>query len=312
MNSNAQISKDNILLARFGDRLQTKVSLAPYTTLHIGGPAQYLIEVETASDAIDALRLSREADIPFHFLAGGSNVLVSDEGLVGLVVIDKTRTAEWYDTYTVRVSGGYPLDKLVSELSQRGWGDLSFAAGIPGSVGGALAGGAGAFGHLVCEYLREADILHRDGTIETLPAQALGIDYRYSEIKNRRDIILFAELGNFTQDNPRLLLEACAAIRAERETKHPGQHLPSAGSFFKNLPPSKPGGRRTPAGKLLEEAGVKSLRFGDAGVFENHANMIVNYGHATACEVNQLADEMALRVKDKFGIILEREVQYLC
>ncbi len=312
MNSPKQISKENNLLARFGKRLQTNARLAPYTTLRIGGPAQYLIETETTGEVIDALRLAREANIPFHFLAGGSNVLISDEGLAGLVAIDKTKTAEWWDNHTVRVSGGYPLDRLVTELSQRGWGDISFAAGIPGSVGGALAGGAGAFGHLVCEYLREADILHRDGTIETLPAQALGIDYRCSKIKNRGDIIIYAELGSFLQDDPGHLQEACSAIRTERETKHPGQHLPSAGSFFKNLPPSEPGGRRTPAGKLLEEAGVKSLRFGDAGVFEKHANIIVNYGHATAREVNQLAEEMARRVKDKFGIHLEREVQYLC
>ncbi|MBN2329233.1 MAG: UDP-N-acetylenolpyruvoylglucosamine reductase, partial [Candidatus Omnitrophica bacterium] len=125
-------------------------------------------------------------------------------------------------------------------------------------------------------------------------------------------IILSADLGPFDREDANELLESCERIRADREGKHPGRDLPSAGSFFKNLPPSEPDGRRIAAGKVLEEAGVKSLRFGDAGVFEKHANIIVNYGQASACDVNRLADEMARLVKEKFGIILEREVQYLC
>ncbi|MGC9329754.1 MAG: UDP-N-acetylmuramate dehydrogenase, partial [Candidatus Hinthialibacter sp.] len=151
-----------------------------------------------------------------------------------------------------------------------------------------------------------------DGSVETASAQGLGIQYRCSEARRRGDIILAAEMGPFEMRDAEELLEACKRIRADREGKHPGRNLPSAGSFFKNLPPTEPGGRRTPAGKVLEEAGAKSLRFGDAGVFEKHANIIVNYGRATARDVNQLADEMARLVQEKFGIILEREVQYLC
>lgn len=300
------------LRSRFGERVQQNVRLSGYATLRIGGPAQYLIEVETTDELIDACYLAMQNGAPFYFLAGCSNVLIDDDGLPGLVVINKTSTIDWYANYTARVAGGYNLDLFVTETAQRGWADLSFAAGIPGSLGGALAGGAGAFGHLVCEYLREAKVLHRNGNVEILPVVELGIQYRGSEVKNRQDIILEAELGPFTQGNANELLDACQQIRAEREVKHPGQHLPSAGSFFKNLPPSEPGGRRLPAGTFLEEAGVKTLRYGDAGVFEKHANIIVNYGHATAADVNRLADEMARRVWEKFGIALEREVQYLC
>lgn len=300
------------LRSRFAERLQTNVPLSGYTTLRIGGPAQYLLEVKTVDELLDASYLAQKSNIPFYFLAGGSNVLISDEGLIGLTVINRIETIDWYANYTVRISSGYPLDRFVTETAQRGWGDLSFAAGIPGSVGGGLAGGAGAFGHLVCEYLREAKVLHRDGNVEILPVKELGIQYRSSEVKNRQDIILEAELGPFSHGKAEEFLHACHQIRTEREQKHPGSNFPSAGSFFKNLPPTEPGGRRQPAGKFLDEAGVKNLRFGDAGVFEKHANIIVNYGHATASEINQLANEMARRVKEKFGITLEREVQYLC
>ncbi len=300
------------LRARFGGRLQSHVPLAPYTTLRIGGPAEYLLEVHTAEELIAAYRTCREAHIPFYLFAGCSNLLISDRGLTGLVLINKTDSIVWHEDYTVAVAGGYNLDRLVSETCERGWADLTFAAGIPGSLGGALIGGAGAFGHLVCEYLQTADVLRKDGTVEAVSRDDLGIGYRTSEAKKRGDIILTMKMGPFTPGSKDDLLREADRIRVEREIKHPGPELPSAGSFFKNLPPLEPGGHRIPAGKYLEEAGAKGLRVGDAGVFEKHANIIVNHGHATAEQVNRLADLMAERVQEKFGILLEREVQYLC
>ena len=118
-------------------------------------------------------------------------------------------------------------------------------------------------------------------------------------------------MGPFVPDDSQALTQRIDRIKAERETKHPGNDLPSAGSFFKNLSPAEPGEKRIPAGKYLDEAGVKGLRIGDAGVFDKHANIIVNYGHATAAQVNELAESMARRVRERFGIELEREVQYI-
>ncbi|MFB3785497.1 MAG: UDP-N-acetylmuramate dehydrogenase [bacterium] len=300
------------LRARFGGRLRQHVPLASYTTLRIGGPAEYLLEAHTTEELITACRACLEAQIPFYLFAGCSNLLISDRGLAGLVLINKTDSIAWHEDFTVAAAGGYNLDRLVSETCERGWSDLTFAAGIPGSLGGALIGGAGAFGHLVCEYLRAADILRKDGTVAAVSRDGLGIGYRTSEAKKRGDIILTAVMGPFTPGAKDALREEADRIRAEREIKHPGPKLPSAGSFFKNLPPLEPGGHRIPAGKYLEEAGAKKLRVGDAGVFEKHANIIVNHGNATAEQVNRLADLMAERVKEKFGILLEREVQYLC
>ncbi|MBN2329636.1 MAG: FAD-binding protein, partial [Candidatus Omnitrophica bacterium] len=172
---------ENELRSRFGERLQTNASLKPYTTLRIGGPARFLIEVEKRANLIEAYRLALNYRIPFYFLAGCSNVLISDDGLPGLAVINRCRSIEWRGDRTVRIEGGCSLDRFVTELSKRGWADLSFAAGIPGSVGGALAGGAGAYGRLVCEYLQQADVLHCDGGVETMAAEGLGIQYRSSE-----------------------------------------------------------------------------------------------------------------------------------
>ncbi len=299
------------ILSRFGDRIKRGKTLACYTAFKIGGPAEYLLEATSTDDIIEAKRLAIKINIPFYFLAGCSNVLISDDGLPGLVVINKTSSIEWCDDYSVQVDSGYNLNQLVVEVSQRGWGNLSFAAGIPGSIGAALAGGAGAYGHLVCEFLIDANILEDDGTVKTIQSKELDIEYRTSSLKKHNSIMLYATLGNFKPVDPVELMETCHKLLEERELKHPSIDLPCAGSFFKNLAPSQPGERRTPAGKLLEEAGVKPLRFGGAGIFEKHANIIVNYGGATAADVNNLADEMARRVKDKFGVTLEREVQYL-
>lgn len=294
-----------------GKCLNTQIPLAPYTTLQIGGPAEFFIEATTQEQIISAYQIAKEQGIRFTFLAGCSNVLIDDAGIPGLVVINKTQQIRWNDDCTVDVDGGYNLDQFVFETSKRGWADISFAAGIPGSIGGAIVGGAGAFGNLVHEFVIEARMLYKDGTVESVPVGSLGITYRNSEARKRGDILLGAKMGPFKSGDADELLANIEKIKAQREEKHPQTHQPSAGSFFKNLPPAEPGGWRVPAGKYLDEAGVKGMRVGNAGVFEKHANIIINLGGATSEDINQLANEMAHRVKEKFDIQLEREVQYL-
>ncbi len=296
-----------------GNALRFNVALAPYTSLHIGGPAEMLVEANDVDTLAKAYQLAKQHDINVWFLAGCSNVLIHDDGLKGLVILNRTQTIRWDDeNLQVTVDGGYNLDRLIFEISDRGWADITFAAGIPGSVGGALVGGAGAFGNLVHSFLLEADILRKSGERLTVLVEDLGIEYRTSEAKKRGDIILTAKMGNFVRGDRESNLAEIKRIKTMRDEKHPSYgNSYSAGSFFKNLPPEEPGGWRVPAGKLLEEVGCKGLRVGGAGVFEKHANIIVNYGDATAADVNELANEMARRVKEKFNIELEREVQYL-
>ena len=162
------------LLPLFSESLKQHIPLAPYTTFRIGGPAEFLIEAQTMDDIITARRVTLQENIPFYLLAGCSNVLISDEGLRGLVVINKTRHIEWNDDFSVLVESGAVLDEFVSETSRRGWADITFAAGIPGSVGGALIGGAGAFGHLVHEFLLEATILKTDGDVPPSSRRSAG------------------------------------------------------------------------------------------------------------------------------------------
>ena len=305
------MSIESHLADRFGDEFEQQVPLSNYTTLKIGGPAQFLVVAKTSEEIVDAYKLCLENDCRFYLLGGGSNLLISDTGLSGLVVINQTESIDWHDDKTVTVSGGYELDQFVGDCSKQGWGDMTFAAGIPGSLGGALAGGAGAFGHLVSEYFIQAKVLLMDGHVVECGVKELGVQYRSSDLKKRGDIILDVTMGTFTSTDPCGLLNEVQRIKSERETKHPGSSLPSAGSFFKNLPTQEPGGHRIPAGKYLDEAGVKEMRVGDAAVFEKHANIIVNHGHATAKQVDELAKQMAQRVEEQFGIKLEREVQFL-
>lgn len=297
----------------FGDAIRFNEPLAPYTSIHIGGPAEMFLEVTDVKTLVKAYHVALEHNSKIWFLAGCSNVLIHDDGLNGLVLINKTNHIAWDDDrQQVTVDGGYNLDQLIFEISDRSWSDITFAAGIPGSLGGALIGGAGAFGNLVHSFFLEADIMRPTGECLTVPVEDLGIEYRTSAAKKRGDIILTATMGNFKIGDREKNLAEIKRIKTMRDEKHPSYgNSYSAGSFFKNLPPEEPGGWRVPAGKLLDECNCRGLRVGGAGVFDKHANIIVNYGNATCADVNELANEMAARVKAKFNIDLEREVQLL-
>ena len=293
-----------------GVRLKRGVPLAGYTTLRIGGPAEILVEAVEEQSLVEVLIMCLRHGVPVRLMGEGSNILVADEGLEGVTIVNRVARIAWLQEGSVAVSGGFSLDEFVRSAADIGWQGLEFAAGIPGSVGGGLVGGAGAFGSLLADFLLSATIIDTRGGICELSAGDLGISYRHSEARDRGDIILEARFQGLRRRNPQAIHTEIDRIKRERTSKHPGPDLPSAGSFFKNLPPERPGGFRVPAGKYLDEAGVKGLRIGDAQVFERHANIIVNRGHATADDVNRLADEMATRVKMMHGIDLVREVLY--
>ena len=293
-----------------GVRLKQEAPLADYTTLRIGGAAEILAEITEQEALPQVYRVCRRNRIPVRFVAGGSNILIADEGLEGVTIVNRINRISWSEEGGVLVSGGFWLDDLVVQSAERGWHGLEFAAGIPGSVGGGLAGGAGAFGHLLGDFLLSAEVLDMKGRLREVAAEELGISYRTSKARERGDIILTARFHRLRRGETQAIRSEIERIKHQRTAKHPGPDLPSAGSFFKNLPPEEPGGFRVPAGKYLDEAGVKGLRMGDAHVFEKHANIIVNRGHATAADVNRLADEMARRVKEMHGITLVREVLF--
>ena len=300
------------LAGLFGPALRTAVPLAPYTWMRVGGPAEFLLEADTADAVIRARAACRRWGIPFVLLGGGSNVVVDDAGLAGLVVIHRAAGLHWDDDrMTLTAAGGADLDTVVAAVSRRGWGDLTFAAGIPGTVGGGLAGGAGAYGHLLVDGVRSARVLGADGSVAEVAAADLGVGYRRSDALERGDIVLAVTFAGFRRADAADLAARIAEIRADRVRKHPAEDLPCAGSFFKNLPPVESGGRRVPAGRVLDACGAKGMRHGGAAVFERHANIIVNTGGATAADILALADALAERVRRERGITLEREVRYL-
>lgn len=285
--------------------------LAPHTTFRIGGPADLYVEAVSADELTVAITAARAADAPLFLLGGGSNLLVLDGGMEGLVVADRTRG--WsLDGSVLRVASGEPLAPLVETLAAQGVGGLDFLAGIPGTVGGAVTGNAGAYGRDTASVLLTVRIL-RDGAVVDVRPGELEYAYRASLLKRTAAdgapaaVVLEAQIrvDPAPAEDP---MTPVAEILEHRAGRLPTEELGCAGSWFKNLPPEDDGGMRRAAGYLLDQVGCKGMRSGDAEVFARHANIIVNRGRATARDVLALSERMRGLVAARFGIYLETEV----
>ena len=282
--------------------------LSELTTLRVGGPASLLCPIHNPDQAQRFHAIARQNDIPLFILGGGSNVLAADRGFDGMVL--KVATDHLARQGEVITAGaGLDFDQLIARTLALGLTGLEFASGIPGTLGGAVVGNAGCYGHEIGEFLVDAKILQPDGRVETVGPETFGFRYRETDLRESGRIVLEVRLRLHQGD-----VHAAAATRAEkiadRRRKHPVD-LPSAGSWFRNLPAPAVGQRRQAAGLLLEQAGAKNLSEGDAHVFVHHANMIVNMGKATSEDVLKLAAGMKSAVKNKFGLTLIEEVRYL-
>ena len=295
-------------LAAEDARIETGVPLSGLTTFRIGGPAAGLRRIRTPQEAAEFLEIARARRIPVLCLGGGSNVLIDDRGFCGLVLrmeIDAVSA----EGGSVTAGAGLAFDDLIAWTLDRGLTGLEFASGIPGSVGGAVAGNAGCYGHEIGEFLTAALVLGRDGALRRIPGADLGFSYRHSRLKESGELLLEVVLRLQKGD-----IAAARAVReeklAERRVKHPWDE-PCAGSYFKNLDPAAPGERRRAAGQLLDQAGVHGLRVGGAAIFPRHANIIVNTGAATCRDVLELAALMKERVRERFGVELQEEVRHI-
>jgi len=282
--------------------------LCSLTTLRIGGPAGLVCRVQNVDQAREFQAFAARHDLVCDRLGGGSNILADDAGFPGLIL--KVETAAFARRGdTVRAGAGLPFDGLIAATLREGLVGLEFASGIPGTLGGAVVGNAGCYGHEIGEFVVEATVLRPDGRVVTVGPEGFGFSYRDSALKATRAVVLDIVLQLRPGD-----AGAAAARRdeliADRRRKHPWDQ-PTAGSWFKNLPPTEPGGRRQPAGALLEAVGAKDMREGDAAVFARHANIIVNTGAATSADVLRLADRMRTAVWERFQIELEPEVRHL-
>lgn len=284
------------------------VPLNTLTTLQVGGPAALVCPVRNPEQARRFQALALEKQIPFFILGAGSNVLADDRGFRGLILHVATRNLERRGN-TLRSGAGISFDHLIEHSLDLGLTGLEFASGIPGTLGGALVGNAGCYGHEIGEFLVEAILLRPDGRLETVGPEAFGFRYRETDLRETGTVVLEAVLKLQQGD-----VERAVDMRRERildrRAKHPVD-LPSAGSWFRNLAATEPGGRRLAAGRLLEEAGAKEMTEGGARVFAKHANMIVNTGDATSADILKLAARMKGAVRRTFGVDLVEEVRYL-
>jgi UDP-N-acetylmuramate dehydrogenase len=298
----------NLLPSDLQTAVRQAVPLKSLTTLQVGGPAALVCPIRNPEQARRFQGLALDRQVPFFILGGGSNVLADDRGFRGLILHVTADELEVKGD-TIRVGAGYSFDGLIAETLRLGLTGLEFASGIPGTLGGALVGNAGCYGHEIGEFLVEATLLRPDGSVDTVGPDDFGFRYRETDLRETGTVVLEAVLRLREGD-----VAAAAASRrekiADRRAKHPVD-LPSAGSWFRNLPPAAPGQRRQAAGVLLEQAGAKDMAEGGARVFAKHANMIVNTGGATSEEVLRLAARMKEAVRERFAVELVEEVRYL-
>lgn len=289
-----------------GARVLTHEPLAPHTTFRIGGPADFFITVQTVDELVAIVQRARHAQIPLFVLGNGSNILVSDRGFRGLVIENRCArfTLTEIDATRARldVESGAMLPGLANRLARQGWSGLEWAIGVPGTIGGAVVGNAGAHGACIADNVTRVTILDARGVVRELPKIELAFAYRTSRFKHARDeIVLRAELELQRDDPP-----ACIA-RMQQYTEHRRRTQPtepSVGSMFKNPPGDA-------AGRLIDAAGLKGTRVGGVQVSSVHANFFVNRGGATASDVLRLVEIVRERVRAQFGVELELEIQVI-
>lgn len=292
------------LRAAFGARLKENEPLAKYTAARLGGPAEFLLAAENAAELAEQARAARQLGLLPFILGGGANILVSDAGLRGLVILNRARRVEFQEQDEppmVWAESGANLGLLARQCAARGLGGLEWAAGVPGTVGGAVYGNAGAHGGDVARHLRMAEILHPEGTVKRWTPEELAFGYRTSALKRQKAgyVILAAEFG-LERGAPALLQERLESFAEQRKrTQPPGA---SMGSMFKNPPGDY-------AGRLIEAAGLKGARVGSAEISTVHANFFVNLGEGRAADVFALIHLAHDAVKAKFGVELELEVE---
>ena len=293
-------------------RVSENAPLRDYTTFRLGGPCPLLIEGATAAQLPAIIQLLNKAGQPFLVIGQGANLVVADKGIDQVVIrfcSDKPTIKGSGNSVTV--SGDTLLDDLAVFTIQNEAGDLSYCSGIPGTVGGGIAGNAGAFGRQMGDHLVSVELLGLDGKVRTVLHGELEFAYRHSKLKETGEIVLSATF-ELPAAEKKVMQAERERIMEFRRTHHPDWHKePCAGSVFRNIEPTSAAERRQAAGRFLEEAGAKTMRIGGARLYEKHANIIVADPGCTAQDVWELSEKMAAAVKEKFGIELTREVRFL-
>lgn len=276
--------------------------MSRHTTFKIGGPAEIYVE-PTISEAVELINYCRKEKIPYTILGNGSNVLVSDKGLEGVVIsFGKAASDITVEGNLIMAESGALLSQVANAAAKAELTGLEFAAGIPGTIGGAMMMNAGAYGGEMSQVVVSVDVLLADGTVETWGKEQLQLSYRHSRMMEEEAIVLRAKLS-LAPGKPQEIKRTMDDFRGRRQAKQPLEY-PSAGSTFK-----RPEGYF--AGKLIMDAGLAGYRVGGAAVSEKHCGFVINMDNATAQDVNQLMQDVSKKVQQQFGVTLEPEVRFL-
>lgn len=292
-------------------RLRRSVPLAPLTTFKVGGPAEWLVQVHGAAEVGEAVALAFEAGLPVTALGGGSNVLVADAGVQGLVIRVHGGDVTPVDATRIRADAGLTINGLVRWTVNRGVAGLEAWAGTPGTLGGAIFGNAHFQGRLIGEIVREVRLVDRAGRMHDVKASEMEFAYDYSRLHRTREIVVSADLAVGTGE-PQALRAVARESLAFRKRTQP-LDAPSAGCVFQNPGPSDrvPEGIPPSAGALVDRAGLKGVREGRAVVSPAHGNFIVNEGGASAAQIRALIARCQAEVAAAFGVTLREEIVYL-
>ncbi len=295
------MSKSDIAgaLRAFGCTVKESELMSAHTSFKIGGAAEYFVSTTDIIQAALILRYCTERQIPLLVVGNGSNLLVSDSGIDGVVLHIGASEIEVSGT-CMAVQAGASLTRACLTACERGLSGLEFAYGIPGTMGGGVYMNAGAYGGELSDVVRSATALTARGEIVELTAEQLELGYRHSALMDQ-PLTVWSVALELKVDDPALIRSRMEEHMAARKTKQPLEY-PSGGSFFK-----RPEGHF--AGALIEQCGLKGLTVGGAQVSEKHAGFVINRGGATCADVMELCRQVQEQVKAKFGVSLEREVQ---
>ncbi len=290
------------LFTNFENIVKKDVPLSLHSTMRVGGPCQFAAFPQNIEQLRQLIIYAKENHIRYILVGNASNLLFDDGGFDGLVIFTTAmRTVKW-ESDTVTADCGASLTGLAAAAIKKGLDGLTFAFGIPGTVGGAVYMNAGAYGSEISAVLTESTSLQSNGELRTRTAEEHLFSYRHSVYRTNDDIILSATF-RLTQGNPDDINAAAQKNMISRKSKQPLEY-PNAGSIFKRPEGAFPGA-------LIEQAGLKGFRIGDAQFSEKHANFIVNRGNASSADILRLIDIAREEVYKKFGIHLETEIIYV-
>jgi UDP-N-acetylmuramate dehydrogenase len=285
--------------------IRAHVSLAGLTSMKVGGAAEYFISPRSSDELAASLAWASDRQLPITIIGAGSNLLISDDGLEGLVICTRHLRGIKFDEQTgqVTAAAGEPVARLAMQVASHGWAGFEWAVGIPGTVGGLVVMNAGAQGGCAADCVVEVQTVTLTGETKLIYPQDLDFSYRTSALQESPYLVTGATLKFQTGGQP----EAIAADTEEKlKARHSTQpyHLPNCGSVFRNPLPQF-------AAKLIQDAGLKGYQIGNAQISELHANFIVNLGNAKAQDIFSLIEHIKTVILDRYGVVLETEVKML-